>query len=102
MPLDLSLFLPLSYVNALLVCTTLMSLYDTGEPQNRTRLAAEYRFTVAPNPVVTWLSVTIFTPEPMPLYLTLADLTGRRYSLPVIPANTASTQIDMTVYPVGI
>jgi hypothetical protein len=37
----------------------------------------------------------------MPLHLTLADLTGRSYNLPVIPANTASTQIDMTVYPAG-
>jgi hypothetical protein len=51
--------------------------------------------------VVAWVSVTIATPEPMPLQLTLADLTGRRYNLPVIPANTASTQIDMTAYPAG-
>jgi hypothetical protein len=76
-------------------------LLQISEQQNLTSLDAQYRFTVAPNPVVAWLSVTISTPEPMPLYLTLADLTGRRYDLPVIPANTASTQIDMTAYPAG-
>lgn len=76
-------------------------LLQVSEQQNLTRLDAEYRFTVAPNPVVAWLNVTISTPKPMPLYLTLADLTGRSYDLPVIPANTASTQIDMTAYPAG-
>jgi hypothetical protein len=76
-------------------------LLQISEQQNLTSLDAEYRFTVAPNPVVAWLSVTISTPKPMPLYLTLADLTGRHYNLPAIPANTASTQIDMTAYPAG-
>ena len=76
-------------------------LLQVSEQQNLTSLDDEYRFTVAPNPVVALLSVTIATPKPMPLQLTLADLTGRSYNLPVIPANTASTQIDMTVYPAG-
>ncbi|MDB5242070.1 MAG: hypothetical protein JWP57_2695 [Spirosoma sp.] len=76
-------------------------LLQISELQNLTSLDAEYRFTVVPNPVVAWLGVTISTPEPMPLYLTMADLTGRRYNLPVIPPNTSSTQIDMTAYPAG-
>lgn len=77
-------------------------LLQVSEQPNQTSLDADYRFTVAPNPVVAWLNVTFATPEPMPLQLTLNDLAGRRYNLPVIPANTASTQIDMTVYPAGV
>ena len=76
-------------------------LLQVSEPQNLTSLDAEYRFTVAPNPVVALLNVAIATPKPMPLQLTLTDLAGRRYTLPVIPPGTASTQIDMTAYPAG-
>ncbi|WP_020607388.1 T9SS type A sorting domain-containing protein [Spirosoma spitsbergense] len=71
------------------------------EQQSLTTLDADYRFTVAPNPVTAWLTIAIVTPEVTPLYLALTDLTGRRYNLPVVPANTASTQIDMTAYPAG-
>ena len=77
-------------------------LLQISEQQNLTSPETDYRFIVAPNPVTTWLSITIATPEPTPLHLALTDLMGRRYDLPVIPANTASTQIDMTVYPAGM
>lgn len=77
-------------------------LLQITEQQNLTSPDAQYQFTVAPNPVADWISVSVSTPEPMPLFLTLTDLTGRRYNLPVIPASATSAQVDMTVYPAGM
>ena len=64
--------------------------------------AAGYSFTVAPNPVATDLTLSITAPESSPLRLMLTDMNGRQYNLPIVPANTTSTQIDMTTFPAGI
>ena len=47
------------------------------EQRNMTSVATQYQFTVAPNPVVAWLSVTISTPKLVSLQLTLTNHTGR-------------------------
>ena len=64
--------------------------------------AAGYSFTIAPNPVATFLTLGITAPESSPLQLLLTDMNGRQYSLPIVPANTTSTQVDMTAFPAGI
>lgn len=62
---------------------------------------AGYQFTIAPNPVASYLKIDITAPESSPLQLLLTDLLGRQYNLPVVPASTKSTQIDMTLFPAG-
>ena len=80
MPSDLPLFLPLSVVPALPVCAYMI------DQRNMTSVASQYQFTVAPNPVVAWLSVPISTPKLVSLQLMLTDPTGRLclgYLLPI-------------------
>ena len=72
-----------------------------SEQPNLADADAGYKFTVAPNPVVSSLRIDITAPESGQLQLLLTDLRGRQYNLPVVPANTPSTQIDMTAYPAG-
>ncbi len=69
-----------------------MSVVDTD---------AGYKFTVAPNPVVSYLNIAITAPENSPMQLMLTDLRGYQYSFLLLPASTRSTQIDMTAYPAG-
>ena len=63
---------------------------------------ADYQFTVAPNPVASYLTIGITAPESSALALLLTDMNGRQYNLPVVPASTKSTQIDMTLFPAGM
>ncbi len=65
------------------------------------RSDAGYTFTVAPNPVASLLTIGIAAPDSNPLQLLLTDLQGRQYTVPAVPANTTSTQIDMTLFPAG-
>lgn len=62
---------------------------------------ADYNFTVAPNPVASYLTVGITAPEDSPLQLHLTDLNGRQYNLPIMPSTIKSTQINMTTFPAG-
>ncbi|MBO0936048.1 T9SS type A sorting domain-containing protein [Fibrella sp. HMF5335] len=77
-------------------------LLQVSEPPTLKVEAAGYSFTIAPNPVATNLTLGIAAPESSPLKLLLTDMNGRQYSLPIVPANTTSTQIDMTTFPAGI
>ena len=74
---------------------------QVSEEKGLTDSEAGYKFTVAPNPVVSYLKIDITAPESSPLQLLLTDLLGRQYHLPVVPASTTSTQIDMTLFPAG-
>lgn len=76
-------------------------MLQVTEQPNLTGSDAGYQFTVAPNPVVSYLKIDISAPESSPLQLLLTDLLGRQYNLPVVPASTRSTQIDMTLFPAG-
>ena len=69
--------------------------------QPLTNSDAVYTFTVAPNPVASLLTIGIAAPDSNPLQLLLTDLQGRQYTVPAVPANTTSTQIDMTLFPAG-
>ena len=90
--------------------TTSTRLYTQGfhqptlqvsEQPNVTDADAGYKFTVAPNPVASYLRVDITAPESSPMQLMLTDLRGHQYNFPLLPASTTSTQIDMTAYPAG-
>ena len=72
-----------------------------SEQPNLVDADAGYQFTVAPNPVASYLKIDITAPESSPLQLLMTDLLGRQYNLPVVPASTKSTQIDMTLFPAG-
>jgi hypothetical protein len=71
------------------------------EQVNKADSDAGISFTVAPNPVASYLTIGITAPQSDPLQVLLTDLAGRQYSLPLVPASTISTQIDMTSYPAG-
>jgi hypothetical protein len=60
-----------------------------------------FKFTVAPNPVASYLRIDIALSESGPLEMFLIDRGGHQVKLPLVPANTTSTQVDMTVYPAG-
>jgi len=77
-------------------------LNKVSEQPNQISTEAGYQFTVAPNPVTSYLTVGITTPESTALQLLLTDMNGRQYDLPIVPASTTSTQIDMTLYPAGM
>lgn len=76
-------------------------LLQVSEQPNLPDADAGYKFTVAPNPVVSSLRIDITAPDSGLLQLLLTDLRGHQYSFPLLPANTTSTQIDMTAYPAG-
>ena len=76
-------------------------LLQVSEQPNVTDSNVGYKFTVAPNPVVSSLRIDIVAPESSPLQLLLTDLRGHQYNLPLVPASTTSTQIDMTAFPAG-
>lgn len=59
------------------------------------------RFTVAPNPVVSHLTVTVSSAQETPVQLRLTDLAGRQHTLPDLPAATESVQVDLTRFPAG-
>lgn len=77
-------------------------LLQVSEQASVTDADEGYKFTVAPNPVVSYLRIDITAPESSPLQLVLTDMRGYQYNLPLLPASTTSTQIDMTVYPAGM
>lgn len=77
-------------------------MLQVSEQPGLTGDAAGYTFTIAPNPVATYLTLGITAPESSPLQLLLTDMNGRQYSLPIVPANTTSTQVDMTTFPAGV
>lgn len=70
--------------------------------ESETGSDANYTFTVAPNPVASYLNISIKAPESTPLQLVLTDLNGHQYNYPLVPAGTKSTQIDMTQFPAGM
>ena len=76
-------------------------LLQVSELQNQINPDAGYTITVAPNPVTSYLTVGITAPQEDPLQLRLTDLNGRQYTLPILPATTRSTQVDMTQFPTG-
>ena len=59
------------------------------------------RFTIAPNPVTAFLTVTATQVREEALQLKLTDMAGRQFSLPDLRASEASVQVDMTAYPAG-
>ena len=75
---------------------------QVSEQPGLTGADADYQFTVAPNPVASYLTIGITAPESSALALLLTDMNGRQYNLPVVPASTKSTQIDMTLFPAGM
>ena len=77
-------------------------LLQVSEQANQAKAEAGYQFTVAPNPVASYLTLGITTPESTALQLLLTDMNGRQYELPIVPASTLSTQVDMTLYPAGM
>ncbi len=75
------------------------------ELDNQASLAggdAAFTFTVAPNPVASYLTVGITAPEDASFQLRLTDLNGRQYDLPAVPTTVRSTQIDMTQFSAGM
>jgi len=76
-------------------------LLQVSELQNLINPDAGFTITVAPNPVTSYLTVGVTAPQEDPLQLWLTDLNGRQYTLPILPATTPSTQVDMTPFPAG-
>lgn len=80
-------------------------LLQVSEQPNRISLFgvdADYSFVVAPNPVTSHLTISITAPESSPLQVLLTDMKGVQYTFPVVPADTKSTQLDLTAFPAGM
>jgi Secretion system C-terminal sorting domain len=77
-------------------------LLQVSEQPNQVNAEVGYQFTVAPNPVASYLTVGITAPESTAFQLLLTDMNGRQYDLPIVPESTKSTQIDMTPFPAGM
>ena len=69
---------------------------DSAEPE------AGYRFSVAPNPVETFLTLTMTTPDNTALQVMMTDMAGRQYHATALPVNTTTTQVDMRAFPAGV
>lgn len=62
---------------------------------------AAYQISVAPNPVVSVLTVAITAPDEKPLALSLLDLNGHQQFTQTLTGGTTSSQVDMAHLPTG-
>ena len=80
----------------------LLQVIELDNPSALSGGDVAFTFTVAPNPVASYLTVGITAPEDASFQLRLTDLNGRQYGLPAMPAAIRSTQIDMTQFSAGM